>query len=172
MGGGVWVRIGRGKVGGGVGLGRPNTPCSCLLGWLGWMGFSWKLRRFSWKRLLLSLSRRLPSSQRRWLLWNSGVGPRSWTWTMLLLLFLLKVDSRLDEATDWQSEPPSLLAAVASTGVTLIVVTAWGWGWKGGAKVAVGVNGMFELLEGGLKLAWALLKLGLLELLGLKLRCW
>lgn len=43
---------------------------------------------------------------------------------MLLLLFLLKVDSRLDEATDWQSEPPSLLAAVASTGVTLIVVTA------------------------------------------------
>lgn len=44
---------------------------------------------------------------------------------MLVLPFLLRVDSQLDEATDWQSEPPSLLAAFASTGVTLIVVTAW-----------------------------------------------
>lgn len=36
--------------------------------------------------------------------------------------------------------------------------------------MAVGVNGMFELLGGGLK--FGLLKLGLLGLLGLKLRCW
>lgn len=37
-------------------------------------------------------------------------------------LFLLRVDSRLDELTDWQSDPPSLLAFVPSTGVTLMVV--------------------------------------------------
>lgn len=52
------------------------------------------------------------------------MGPRSGTVTMCEPLFLLRVDSRLDEATDWQSEPPSLLAAVPSTGVTLMVVIA------------------------------------------------
>lgn len=43
---------------------------------------------------------------------------------MLEVFFLLRVDSRLDEATDWQSEPVSLAAALTSTGVTLMVVMA------------------------------------------------
>lgn len=97
-------------------------------------------------------------------------------WTTWEPLFLRRVDSRLDEAADWLSDPPSLLAAMPSTGVTLMVVMACGWGWKGGAKVTVGVKGRLALAELGLKPTemWALLKLGLLKLglFGIKFGFW